>query len=67
MKNKIFDKIRRPNLEKSSKIQVQCDFDDDLVISDSYEQFKKDLRSNDHDKLDFFKRKIMHELLKLNL
>jgi hypothetical protein len=67
LKNKIFDKIRRPNLEKSSKVKVQCDFDDDLVISDSYEQFKKDLRSKDQDKLDFFKRKIMHELLKLNL
>ena len=37
-----------------------------IAGSNNYEDFKRELKADEQNKLDFFKRKIMHELLKLN-
>jgi hypothetical protein len=66
LKNKIFDKIRNSKLEIGSKVRVEIEEDDDYEVADDLDKFRTELRSCDPNVIDFFKRKILNQLLTFN-
>ena len=66
LKNKIFDKIRNQKLEVGSKVRVEIEEDDDYEVDDDLEKFRTELRSQDPNVIDYFKRKILNQLLTFN-
>ena len=66
LKNKIFDKIRNQKLEVGSKVRVEIEEDDDYEVADDLEKFRTELRSQDPNVIDYFKRKILNQLLTFN-
>jgi hypothetical protein len=66
LKNKIFDKIRNSKLEIGSKVRVEIEEDDDYEVADDLDKFRTELRSCDPNVIDYFKRKILNQLLTFN-
>jgi hypothetical protein len=66
LKNKIFDKIRNSKLEIGSKVRVEIEEDDDYEVADDLDKFRMELRSCDPNVIDYFKRKILNQLLTFN-